>query len=107
MRRNGKLTQQGLADAAGVSRIYIQALEGNRRTPSMKLLHRLAEVLGASVTDIIEDIPNREGRVQLEELFSSGGMEIWYRDRKLSERELKLAERIIAAILDNPESPAP
>jgi transcriptional regulator with XRE-family HTH domain len=105
LRKNGKLTQQGLADAAGVSRIYIQALESNRRMPSMKLLHRFAEVFDASVTDILDDALNRSGRVQLEELLSPGEAEIWYRGRKLSDRELKLAERVISALLDNLESP--
>jgi hypothetical protein len=31
-------------------------------------------------------------------------MDIWYRDKKLSDRELKLTERVIAALLYDPES---
>ncbi|MBP5211510.1 MAG: helix-turn-helix transcriptional regulator, partial [Pyramidobacter sp.] len=46
LRKAHKMTQQELADLTDVSRIYIQALESNRRSPSMKLLRRLAEKLG-------------------------------------------------------------
>ncbi|MDR0615721.1 MAG: helix-turn-helix domain-containing protein [Synergistaceae bacterium] len=104
LRKSSKLTQQGLADAAEVSRIYIQALESNRRMPSMKLLNRLAEVLGASAGDIMDDLPNKAGRVQLEELLSPGEMDVWYRDKKLTDRDLRLTERVIAALLYDPES---
>ena len=47
------LTQQGLAERTQVSRIYIQALESNRRTPSMKLLSRLANSLEVEVQDLV------------------------------------------------------
>ncbi|MDR1515643.1 MAG: helix-turn-helix domain-containing protein [Synergistaceae bacterium] len=101
LRKNNGLTQQGLSEVVGVSRIYIQALESNRRMPSMKLLHRLAESLNASVTDIVEDIPNKVGRMQLEELLISGEFDVWYRAKKLSRKDLKRIDRIIAALLED------
>jgi transcriptional regulator with XRE-family HTH domain len=55
LRKNASLTQQKLADNVGVSRIYIQALESNRRVPSIKLLYRLADALSATVNDIVDE----------------------------------------------------
>jgi transcriptional regulator with XRE-family HTH domain len=101
LRKNNSLTQQSLADMVGVSRIYIQALESNRRMPSMKLLHRLSEALQAPVTDIVDDIPNRAGRIQLDDLLTSGEVDVWYRAKKLSEGELKRVERVISAVLED------
>jgi transcriptional regulator with XRE-family HTH domain len=104
LRKNISLTQQKLADNVGVSRIYIQALESNRRVPSMKLLRRLSEALGASITDIVDEFPNNTGRMQLEELLSSGEVDIWFRKRKLNDGELKRVERVITAVLEDWES---
>ncbi|MDR3322044.1 MAG: helix-turn-helix domain-containing protein [Synergistaceae bacterium] len=100
LRKNNSLTQQSLADTVGVSRIYIQALESNRRMPSMKLLYKLAEALKASVTDIVDGLQNKTGRMQLDDLLSSGEVDIWYRARKLSGDELKRVDRVIYAVLD-------
>lgn len=101
LRKNNGLTQQGLADIAGVSRIYIQALESNRRMPSMKLLRRLAQSLGASVSDIADDALSGSIRVQLEELLLSGEFDVWYRARRLSNAETKRIERVISALLED------
>ena len=101
LRKAHKMTQQQLADVTDVSRIYIQALESNRRSPSMKLLHRLAEQLGVETADLLEEFPrDTGGRLQLEELFAGPEpMEIWYRGRKLSNRDLAMVQRLIEAAL--------
>ena len=87
-------TQQSLADEVGVSRIYIQALESNRRMPSMKLLHRLAEALQATVADMVDEYPKKGGRMQLEDLLLSGEVDIWFRRKKLSDGELRSSKFI-------------
>jgi transcriptional regulator with XRE-family HTH domain len=97
-------TQQSLADKVQVSRIYIQALESNRRMPSMKLLHRLAEALQATITDIVEEFPNRASRMHLEEILTSGEVDVWFRKRKLTDDELKRVERVITAVLEDWET---
>lgn len=101
LRKNAGKTQQNLADTVGVSRIYIQALESNRRVPSMKLLHRLSEALQTSVSNLVDDYPHKPGRMQLEELLSSGEVDIWFRKKKLNENELRRVERVIQAVLDD------
>jgi len=101
LRKAKSLTQQQLADLVDVSRIYIQALESNRRLPSMKLLRRLAEALDVSVADIVqnEDVEG-SGRFQLEEVLeNTEDVEIWYRSRKLSNREIKLVQKLVDAAL--------
>lgn len=101
LRKNMGRTQQSLADEVGVSRIYIQALESNRRMPSMKLLHRLAEALQATVADIVDEYPKKGGRMQLEDLLLSGEVDIWFRRKKLSDGELRRVERVIQAVLED------
>jgi transcriptional regulator with XRE-family HTH domain len=104
LRKNASLTQQKLADNVGVSRIYIQALESNRRVPSIKLLYRLADELQAKVNDIVDDYPSKGGRLQLEELLSSGEVEVWFRRKKLSDSELRRVEKVIGAVLEEWEA---
>lgn len=106
LRRAKELTQQELAEKSDVSRIYIQALESNRRTPSMKLLHRLAEALEVDPADLLEQFPaDHTGRLQIEELFNRNtDMQIWYRGHQLSDRDLSLVKRLIEAALTDWDS---
>lgn len=106
LRKAQNLTQQKLADKVEVSRIYVQALESNRRLPSMKLLQRLAPALDVEVTDLLMDLtsPDKPGRVQLETMLDSGELEIWYRSKKLSEQELRRVYRVVEAALDDWDS---
>ena len=103
LRKAQNLTQQKLADKVDVSRIYVQALESNRRLPSMKLLQRLAPALNVDVTDLLMDFsePDKPGRVQLESMLENGELEIWYRSKKLSEQELRRVYRLVEAALDD------
>ena len=100
LRKALNLTQQTLADKTSVSRIYIQALESNRRMPSMKLLSRLAEALEVEVQDLVKTASSPSGRLQLEEFFqSSPEVEVWYRSKKLKPRELKFVQSLIDAAI--------
>ena len=100
LRRALELTQQALADRTEVSRIYIQALESGRRTPSMKLLGRLADALGVEVQDLVKSASSQGGRLQLEEVLqASPEVEVWYRSKKLKPRELKFVQSLIDAAI--------
>lgn len=103
LRKAQHLTQQTLADKVDVSRIYVQALESNRRLPSMKLLQRLAPALHVEVTDLLKDFssPGKPGRVQLESMLDNGELEIWYRSKKLSDVELRRVYKLIEAAIDD------
>ena len=106
LRKAQHLTQQKLAEKVEVSRIYVQALESNRRLPSMKLLQRLAPALEVEINDLLMDFssPGKPGRVQLESMLENGELEIWYRSKKLTEQELKRVYRLIEAALDDWET---
>lgn len=110
-RRRLGFTQQKLADSVGVSRIYVQALESNRRTPSMKLLHRLSEALEASVTELVADNSTEPQKMHLDDLLTSGEVDVWFRKRKLSESDMKRVEGVLTAIFteweeEEPKKPA-
>ena len=95
------LTQQGLAEKTQVSRIYIQALESNRRTPSMKLLSRLADSLEVEIQDLVKTASTSpSGRLQLEEVLQAAPeTEVWYRSKKLKPRELRFVQSLIDAAI--------
>ncbi len=102
LRKSSGLTQQNLAEKVGVSRIYIQALESNRRLPSMKLLQKLAHALGVEVADIVETFGgDRQNRFQIEELWNSAGVELWYKRKRLSPEEVLLVRRLVDAALSD------
>ncbi|MEM7489722.1 MAG: helix-turn-helix transcriptional regulator [Pseudomonadota bacterium] len=47
------LTQQQLADAAGVSRVQIAEIEAGRKTGSVATLGRLAEALSTTIDELV------------------------------------------------------
>ena len=49
-----EMTQRELAQAAGVSRQTIIALESDKYTPSLDLAFRLAQVFGVPLTEVFE-----------------------------------------------------
>ena len=46
------LTQQALADAAGVNRVQIAEIEAGRKSGSVKTVRKLARALGVSIDDL-------------------------------------------------------
>lgn len=63
LREQQGLTQQGLADKAGLSRIYVQKLEaGERESPSWDALERIAQALGATLRIDLDVKKRRRGK---------------------------------------------
>ena len=50
----GEMTQQALADACGVTRQTIIALEAGRYAPSLELGFRIADALGVRIEDVFK-----------------------------------------------------
>jgi putative transcriptional regulator len=50
----GEMTQQALADACGVTRQTIIALEAGRYAPSLELAFRIADALGTRLEDVFQ-----------------------------------------------------
>ena len=51
---NGQMTQQQLADKAGVTRQTIIAIESGKYAPSLPLAFRIAKVFGVGVEEVFE-----------------------------------------------------
>ena len=51
---NGQMTQQELADKAGVTRQTIIAIEGEKYSPSLTLAFKIAREFGVSVEDVFQ-----------------------------------------------------
>jgi len=60
---NGEMTQQQLADAAGVTRQTIIAIEAGKYSPSLTLAFRIARTFGVGIEDVFryEDEDSHEG----------------------------------------------
>ncbi|MFD0726795.1 helix-turn-helix transcriptional regulator [Lysobacter brunescens] len=51
---HGEMTQEGLAQACGVTRQTIIALEAGRYAPSLELAFRIARAFGVGVEDVFQ-----------------------------------------------------
>ena len=51
---NGEMTQQQLAEKAGVSRQTVIAVEGGKYTPSLELAFRIAYAFGVPLDQVFE-----------------------------------------------------
>jgi putative transcriptional regulator len=50
----GEMTQQELADKAGVTRQTIIAIEAGKYSPSLTLAFKIAQALGAQIEDVFQ-----------------------------------------------------
>jgi putative transcriptional regulator len=50
----GEMTQQDLAEKAGVSRQTIIAVEAGKYAPSLELAFRIADAFGVAITEVFE-----------------------------------------------------
>jgi transcriptional regulator with XRE-family HTH domain len=60
LRTAAHMTQEALAERARVAPHYISYIERAERTPSLPMLARLAEALGADAADLLMPSPRRE-----------------------------------------------
>jgi transcriptional regulator with XRE-family HTH domain len=54
LRREKGLSQEELADRAQIHQTYLSGVERGRRNPTIVVLQRIAEALGADITDVVE-----------------------------------------------------
>lgn len=55
IRLQAKLSQEELADRAGIDRTYMSGLERGLRNPSLLVMDRIAQALGASIADLVTE----------------------------------------------------
>jgi transcriptional regulator with XRE-family HTH domain len=53
LRHERGMSQEALADAAGIHRTYVGQLEGGRRNVALRNLYRLADALDVSICDLV------------------------------------------------------
>jgi transcriptional regulator with XRE-family HTH domain len=56
------LTQEALADAAGIHRTYISLLERGQRAPTIEVVRLLAKALKTTMTSIIAELEGLDRR---------------------------------------------
>ncbi len=61
---NGEMTQQQLADKAGVTRQTILAIEAGKYAPSLPLAFRIAHAFGVPLEDVFQYEINGEPRTK-------------------------------------------
>lgn len=54
-RKSVGITQKELAELVGTSREYVAIIENGHKTPSMKLLNKIAKALNTSLKDLINE----------------------------------------------------
>lgn len=59
LRQQADITQQALADAAGVTRQTVIAIEGGKYSPSLEVAFLIAETLQAGIDDVFQLQPRR------------------------------------------------
>ncbi len=58
---SGEMTQKELANFVGVSRQTINAIEGDKYSPSLEVAFRIAHAFGASIEDVFLYVPDDDG----------------------------------------------
>ena len=51
---HNEMTQQALADAIGVTRQTVNAIEHNKYSPSLEVAFKIARVFGCSLTEVFQ-----------------------------------------------------
>ena len=94
LRRQAGITQEKLAELAGLSVDGIRKIEGRRATPSLETLYKIAKALRTQLVDLIgheEEMQTEKGR-ELREFC------LYLSTKKLE--EIRLAKRIIRAVME-------
>ena len=60
-REQAGISQEQLADRAGLHRTYISLIERGKRTASIEVVRRVADALGVSMADLIDKTEKRRG----------------------------------------------
>ena len=54
LRREKGLSQEELADRANIHQTYLSGVERGKRNPTITVLQRIAEALGAGIEDVVQ-----------------------------------------------------
>ena len=94
LRRQTGITQEKLAEQAGLSVDGIRKIEGRRATPSLETLYKISKALRIQLVDLVRyegEIQTEKGR-ELQELLT------YLSTRKLE--EIRVAKRVTKAVME-------
>ncbi len=104
LRRRAQLSQEALAERAGLSRNYIGLLEGSQRWPSLDTVMRIQKALAVDVMDLISN--EKPSFVLLEEASgyqarspSKERDRLMKRLKECTPEELNTVSRVVSEIL--------
>ena len=60
VRLRAKISQEELADRSGLDRTYIGGVERGERNPSLLSIHKIAEGLNVTVSELFAELPSSE-----------------------------------------------
>lgn len=111
LRKQKGITQQGLADKAGISKMSLSRYEKGDRIPTIKILEKLALALDVDVDEIYDKVivPQNEWSEDLDAvaIFSTQAMKDENRQKiakllnQLSDQQLRQVILILEALADN------
>lgn len=63
-RQSANLSQEGLADAAGIHRTYVSQIERGLKSPTLHVLINIADALNINASDIVVEIEKEMHELQ-------------------------------------------
>ena len=94
LRRQTGITQEKLAEQAGLSVDGIRKIEGRRATPSLETLYKISKALRIQLVDLMR----YEGEIQTEKGRELQEFLTYLSTKKLE--EIRLAKRITKAVME-------
>ncbi len=94
LRRQTGITQEKLAEQAGLSVDGIRKIEGRRATPSLETLYKISKALRIQLVDLIR----YEGEMQTEKGRELQEFLMYLATKKLA--DIRLAKRITRAVME-------
>src|ERR1700740_3034004 len=79
LRREKGLSQEELADLAGIHQTYLSGVERGKRNPTVAVLQRIAEALGADIEDLVQKAQIERKHASRRADSVSSGRVIWSR----------------------------
>jgi len=57
IRKLKKMTSSQLAEFVGIKQPYLSQIEKGKRTPSLEVIQKIAQVLGTTVSELLGEVP--------------------------------------------------
>ena len=96
LRQSAGLSQEGLAERAGLHYTYVGGIERGERNPSLKSIEKIANALNVDIGELLVFQP-KEKPASMEDALRSEINELL---KRKSQRELRLAEKVLKNVFE-------